>query len=176
MSNYVIITPLVADDADGLLGLIAEERDELALYFPVTTARMTDRKSARRYVAELLERAKAREMYAFVLRDHEGAEPSGMVFLKQFDWSVPKCEIAYFVGRTWRRQGYATYGVIWAMDHAFSVLGVHKVYARVDPGNTASIKVLESCGFAQEGLLRHDFRSGDGRLLDVLYFGCLRAG
>jgi len=173
MSNYVIINPLVADDAEGLLRLVQAEQADLSAYFPVTTTRMTDRRSARRYVGELLDRAKAREMYAFVLRDHEGAEPAGLVFLKQFDPSVPKCELAYFVGSTWRKQGYATFGVIWAVDHAFSVLGMHKVYARVDPGNTASIKVLERCGFVQEGLLRHDFRSGDGRLLDVRYYGLL---
>jgi RimJ/RimL family protein N-acetyltransferase len=49
-----------------------------------------------------------------------------------------------------------------------------KVYARVDPDNTASISVLESCGFQQEGLLRQDFRTGDGRVLDVCTFGKLR--
>jgi ribosomal-protein-alanine N-acetyltransferase len=64
--------------------------------------------------------------------------------------------------------------VIWAVDHAFSVLGMKKVYARVDPDNTASISVLESCGFQQEGLLRQDFRTGDGRVLDVCTFGKLR--
>jgi ribosomal-protein-serine acetyltransferase len=174
MSNYVIITPLVADDAEPLLKLVAEERADLSMYFPVTTARLTDRRAAKRYVTELLERAKAREMFCFILRDHEGGEPAGMVFLKQFDWGVPKCEIAYFVGSTYRKQGFATYGVIWALDHAFTVLGMHKVFARVDPGNKASISVLESCGFQQEGLLRQDFRTGDGRLLDVCYFGMIR--
>lgn len=174
MSNYVIITPLVADDAEPLLKLVSEERTDLSMYFPVTTARLTDRREAKRYVTELLERAKTREMFCFVLRDHEGAEPAGMVFLKQFDWGVPKCEIAYFVGATYRRQGYATFGVIWALDHAFTTLGMHKVYARVDPSNVASIRVLESCGFLQEGLLRDDFRTGDGRLLDVCYYGMVR--
>jgi ribosomal-protein-serine acetyltransferase len=174
MSNYVIITPLVSDDAEGFLRLIEAERDDLTTYFPVTTARMTDHRSARRYVSELLDQAKARTMYCFVLRDHEGGDPAGAVFLKQLDWSVPKCEVAYFVGSTYRRQGFATYGVIWAVDHAFSVLGMKKVYARVDPDNTASISVLESCGFQQEGLLRQDFRTGDGRVLDVCTFGKLR--
>ncbi len=174
MSNYVIINPLVADDAEGLLALVQAEQLDLSLYFPVTTTRMTDRRSARRYVGELLERAKAREMFGFVLRDHEDAPPAGMVFLKQFDWGVPKCEIAYFVGSTWRRQGYATFGVIWALDHAFTTLGVRKVFARVDPENQASIKVLEHCGFELEGILRSDFRAGDGRLMDVRYYGVLR--
>ena len=87
---------------------------------------------------------------------------------------MPKCEIAYFVGSTWRRQGYATFGVIWALDHAFTVLGMRKVFASVDPDNKASIRVLENCGFQLEGLLRSDFRAGDGRLMDVRYYGALR--
>jgi RimJ/RimL family protein N-acetyltransferase len=174
MSNYVIINPLVVGDAEDLLELVLTEHDDLSLYFPVTTERMTDRRGAKRYVSELLDRAKAREMFCFVLRDHEEAAPAGMVFLKQFDRSVPKCEIAYFVGSTWRRQGYATFGVIWALDHAFTVLGMRKVFASVDPDNKASIRVLENCGFQLEGLLRSDFRAGDGRLMDVRYYGALR--
>ena len=52
MSNYVIITPLVADDAEPLLKLVSEERADLSMYFPVTTARLTDRREAKRYVTD----------------------------------------------------------------------------------------------------------------------------
>jgi RimJ/RimL family protein N-acetyltransferase len=50
-------------------------------------------------------------------------------------------------------------GLIWATDHAFSQLGVNKVYARIVPGNLASIRVAEKCGYEREGLLRSDFRT-----------------
>lgn len=171
MNDSVIITPLVPGDADGLLKLVESERERLRTYFPVTTGRLTDRRAAKRYVAELVDKARERELYCFILRDFEEADPAGAIFLKQFDWSVPKCEIAYFVSEVYKRRGFATLGVIYTMDHAFTALGVNKIFARVDPENTASVRVLNNAGFAQEGRLSHDFRSGDGRLLDVLYFG-----
>jgi RimJ/RimL family protein N-acetyltransferase len=48
------------------------------------------------------------------------------------------------------------------------------VYARVAPDNLASCKVLENCGFQREGLLRQDFRTHDGRLIDLYLYGRLK--
>jgi len=51
---------------------------------------------------------------------------------------------------------------------------VEKVYARISPENIGSIKVVENCGFQREGLLRRDFRTSKGELLDVYMYSCLR--
>jgi RimJ/RimL family protein N-acetyltransferase len=51
---------------------------------------------------------------------------------------------------------------------------VEKVYARISPENIGSIKVVEGCGFEREGMLRRDFRTPDGTLLDVYVYSCLR--
>ncbi|HMC98117.1 MAG TPA: GNAT family protein, partial [Flavobacteriales bacterium] len=96
------------------------------------------------------------------------------VFLKEFDWSIPKCETAYFISSIYERRGITSLGVIWAVDHAFTVLGMEKVYARIAPDNIGSIKVVESCMFQREGLLRRDFRTSDGQLLDVYLYSCLK--
>ena len=174
MIDSVIIEPITKNDDEGYHRLIRSEHQRLAPYFPQTTSSCTDRRATRRYIKDMIARGQQREQFCFVLRDYEGGDPIGAVFLKQFDWNIPKCETAYFISSVYEGHGLSTLGLIWATDHAFSQLGVQKVYARIVPDNLGSIRVAEKCGFEREGLLRRDFRTSDGKLLDVFLYGRLR--
>lgn len=55
----------------------------------------------------------------------------------------------------------------------FDKLGLEKIWADINPENTAIIKVCERLGFRQEGLLRKDRVVGRKRV-DVLRIGLLR--
>jgi RimJ/RimL family protein N-acetyltransferase len=173
MSDSVIIEPIAKDDDEGLFRLMSSEHDRLRPYFPLTCARCSDLRSTRAYIKEMIARAKQREFYCFALRDYEGGAPIGLIFLKEFDWTVPKCETAYFIGSLYERKGLTTLGLYWTVDYAFAQLGMEKVYARVDPKNIASCTVLERCGFEREGLMRRDYRTADGRVLDLLMYSVL---
>ncbi|MBL8009257.1 MAG: GNAT family N-acetyltransferase [Flavobacteriales bacterium] len=175
MSDSVIIEPVSKADDAGFHRLVGREKGRLLPYFPVTVGRCTDVGATRRYLKELVASAKEGSYFCFVLRDYEGSDPIGALFLKQFDRTVGRCEVAYFIGEAHSGQGYGTLGVMWAVDHAFSRLGMSKVVARIAPDNTASIRVAEHCGFQREGLLRCEFRTGTGELVDLLYYGNLRA-
>lgn len=174
MIDSVIVEPITKDDDEGYFRLVSSERERLAGYFPQTTANCMDLRGTRTYIKEMIERARRKEWYCFVMRDYEGGDPIGAIFLKQFDWNIPKCETAYFISSVYAGHGLTTLGLIWATDLAFSRLGVNKVYARIVPDNAASIRVAEKCGYEREGLLRRDFRTSDGRLLDVYLYGRLR--
>lgn len=174
MIDSVIIEPIGKDDDDGFYRLVESERERLSTYFPVTTGRCTDVRNTRKYIKEMLERSEQRELFCYVMRDYEGGPPIGALFLKQFDWSIPKCETAYFISSVYEGHGISTLGLIWVTDLAFSKFGVNKVYARIVPGNIASQRVAEKCGYEREGLLRRDFRNSAGELLDVYLYGRLR--
>ncbi|TDC67536.1 N-acetyltransferase, partial [Actinomadura sp. GC306] len=51
-----------------------------------------------------------------------------------------------YVGR-----GYLTEGVALAVGYAFEQLDLHRVEADIQPGNAASIKLVERLGFRREG-------------------------
>lgn len=174
MSDSVIIEQIEKDDFLGLFKLVDSERARLQPYFPVTCAHCSDPRGTRAYIKDMIARAKRREFFCFAMRDYEGGAPIGLVFLKEFDWTVPKCETAYFIGSIYERKGITTMGLMWAVDFAFSRLGMEKVFARVDPENIGSCTVLERCGFEKEGVMRRDFRTADGRLLDLVQYGVLR--
>ncbi len=57
-------------------------------------------------------------------------------------------EIAYVFGPAWWGHGYATEAASWLVQH-LSHRGVSVVWAAVDPGNEASLRVLERLGFVR---------------------------
>jgi len=57
----------------------------------------------------------------------------------------------YWVDRAQRGRGIASHAVVLAVEYAFSVLGLGRVRANVEPGNVASRRVLERAGFQRAG-------------------------
>ena len=57
--------------------------------------------------------------------------------------------------------------------HAFEEFGLAKITAHVFPHNPASARVLEKCGFEEEGFLRKHFLK-DGQFIDARLFALLR--
>ena len=58
-------------------------------------------------------------------------------------------------------------------QHAFEEFGLVKITAYVFTGNPASARVLEKCGFVQEGLLRKHFLK-DGKFIDARLLALLK--
>lgn len=58
----------------------------------------------------------------------------------------PEVEIGYRLTRAFWAQGYATEAVIAVRDYGFSTLCLSRMFAMVDPENTASIRVAEKAG------------------------------
>ena len=57
--------------------------------------------------------------------------------------------------------------------HGFEEFGLVKITAHVFPHNPASARVLDKCGFEEEGVLRKHFLK-DGKLIDARLFALLR--
>lgn len=71
-----------------------------------------------------------------------------------------------------RGQGYTTEGVALLVDHAFEMLGLHRVYAWTIDDNDASRAVLRRLGFTHEGTYReHVYTRGAYR--DTEHYGLL---
>jgi RimJ/RimL family protein N-acetyltransferase len=60
-------------------------------------------------------------------------------------------EVGYTLAREHWGKGYATAAVSRLLEHAFGVLGLHRVYAVVDQENSPSAAVLERLGLRREG-------------------------
>lgn len=172
--EQLTVRAIQADDALALFTLVDRDRVRFSLYFPVSTSRTSDPGSAAIYVRELLAQAHAKEAFSFLVFADETPAPVGAVFLKSFDHRVGKCELAYFTASAFQCRGVASNAVAWAVDEAFRTHAMQRLFMRIDPENAGSIRVAEKNGFEREGLMRRDFRTSDGRLLDVIVFAKLR--
>ncbi len=83
-----------------------------------------------------------------------------------------RAEIGYWLAEPYWGRGIVTAVVGKLCEHAFGPWGLGKLSAYVFADNAASARVLEKCGFAQEGYLRRHFFK-DGRFLDARLFARL---
>ena len=89
--------------------------------------------------------------YAICLRD--SGEMVGVVNVNNIlRGSMLSASIAYYVAKGCAGQGYMREGLLQVKEHAFRQLGLHRLEANIQPGNTASIALVRSCGFVREGV------------------------
>jgi len=81
--------------------------------------------------------------------------------------------VGWIVAPLWRRQGIMREAVSALLDHCFTSLDTHRIEARIEPGNHASIGLAEALGFVQEGLMR-DWLFVGGEPRSMLLYALLR--
>jgi ribosomal-protein-alanine N-acetyltransferase len=128
-----------------------------------------DRDSIERGIARIIATPwQQRPEFAIVL---EG-QVVGRVVL-EIDRSNVTASLGYGVARAWWGRGVASEAARAVVDYGFEVLGLAKVWARADPRNGASVRVLEKVGMQREGLLRGHLLIR-GERVDRVYYGLLR--
>lgn len=80
--------------------------------------------------------------------------------------------VGYFTGVDYRQQGYTKEGLALLLNYLFQDVGLNKVMADTGAFNQASIALLKSLRFQQEGCLR-EHQLLNGVLYDQLLFSVL---
>lgn len=91
----------------------------------------------------------------------------------QEGWKSHSAEIGYWIGQPYWRKGIATLALEQMTRIAFARLNFQKLFATVLYPNTASIRVLEKCGYRREGTLTREVFK-DGSYFDVFHYAKLR--
>jgi ribosomal-protein-alanine N-acetyltransferase len=81
--------------------------------------------------------------------------------------------LGYWMGAPFAGQGYMSAAVRSVIGFAFGGLRLHRIEAACIPGNAASIRLLEKCGFTREGYARQ-YLCINGVWQDHLLFSRLR--
>jgi len=82
--------------------------------------------------------------------------------------------IGYCLNRQSWGQGFATEAATALLTFGFSELGLHRIFATVDPANTASAGVLKKLGMAYEGRFR-EHKSVRGKWRDTDIYATLES-
>jgi ribosomal-protein-alanine N-acetyltransferase len=90
----------------------------------------------------------------------------GQMHLFGIAWgSLRSASAGYWVAESFAGQGIVPFALAAACDHAFLVLGLHRVEVNIRPENVASLRVVEKLGFREEGL-RMRYLHIDGKWRD----------
>lgn len=109
------------------------------------------RRRLRRYAEDMAED----RAYPFVVvREDDSALVGGVTLANVRRGIVQAGTIGYWIGAPFAGRGYMTSALRVLLPTLFGELNLHRVEAACIPSNLASVKVLEKCGFAREGLAR----------------------
>lgn len=85
----------------------------------------------------------------------------GEVSLKLTSKAALQAEVGYIFNPAYAGKGYATEAVRAVIDLGFSTFGLHRIFARLDAQNTASVGVVERLGLRREAhLIENDRFNG----------------
>ncbi|MCB9066133.1 MAG: GNAT family N-acetyltransferase [Chitinophagales bacterium] len=169
----VHLRQVVASDCDELYALVTRNVDRLVDYFPVTVREVASVDTAKISIINYTDNWNKNVFRVYVI-EYDG-DIVGLQYLKHIDTRHSKCELAYFVDKDHMGKGIVAEAIKQAIRIAFYELELNKVFAKIDVDNTASRRVSEKAGLKLEGVLRQDYRTGEGRLVDVAYYGILKS-
>ncbi|MFT7652462.1 MAG: ribosomal-protein-alanine N-acetyltransferase [Limisphaerales bacterium] len=66
--------------------------------------------------------------------------------------SFQSASLGYYVGAKFNGQGLMFEGLTLLVKHACSTLGLHRLEANIQPDNLPSQRLVERCGFVEEGI------------------------
>jgi len=91
-------------------------------------------------------------------------------------WRIEKdnyrAEIGYLLNPAFQGIGIMQEAIEAVIDFGFGVMNLHSIQANVSPGNTGSIKLLESNNFMREGYFKENHLH-NGRFADTIIYSLL---
>jgi ribosomal-protein-serine acetyltransferase len=155
--------------------LIGRNREHIAKTFPRTLEGCRNAAAVTAFLKAATLKQQAGESYYFYLRHTIKGHLIGYMVIKNIEPHILKCELAYFIDKDYQGRGIITETVAHVVDFCFNNLKMNKVYICTSTTNLASQKVALKNGFVQEGILKEEFKNGEGMLEDVVYFGLIKS-
>ncbi|MGV3502234.1 MAG: GNAT family N-acetyltransferase [Adhaeribacter sp.] len=174
-SEDLLLRPYQEADAPAFYQLIRDNEDRLAPAFPGRIRLTRSLDECRRLLLQFKSDWLLGQVYAFGIWESASQAYIGDISLKNFDRSVPKAEIGYYLDRQAEGRGYGTQMLRALVDFAFQDLNLNKVFLRSATDNPRSYELAERCGFRREGLMRQDFRDNQHNLIDIYYYGLTKS-
>ncbi|MDG4850674.1 GNAT family N-acetyltransferase [Peribacillus frigoritolerans] len=113
----------------------------------------------------------ANKSYEFAITDKESGKLYGAIALSN-NQKFNNGEIAYWIGKKFWGNGYATEAAQAILHFAFEEKQYHKVFARYFNSNPASGRVMQKLGLKKEGILIDHVRK-ENRFEDLVYYGII---
>ncbi|MFK3938123.1 GNAT family N-acetyltransferase [Alkalihalobacillus sp. NPDC078783] len=110
-----------------------------------------------------------RSQFAFAIINRKTSTLIGSVELTIRDANHHSAELSYIIHPDYWGRGYATEAASLMLTFGFSQLNLHRIYAKCDPRNKGSERVMQKMGMVWEGRLREDLLIAEGWRDSLLY-------
>ncbi|MEM6711940.1 MAG: GNAT family protein [Pseudomonadota bacterium] len=150
--------------------LRGESHEFLQPYEPRWPLDELTRPAFRRRLRRYAQDARDRQGYAFFIFDQKASKLLGGLTLSNVRYGVSQsCSLGYWMGEPHAGQGYMSEVLPALFPFVFGELGLHRIEAACLPDNKASMRLLNRCGFHEEGLAK-SYLKIDGRWQDHRLF------
>ena len=171
--NYLIRQLDMSDTADFFL-LIDNNRERLEDFFSGTVAKNKNIEATRIFIPEVIDKAAQKIYYPFVITETSSQKLIGYIDIKSIDWNIPKAELGYFIDEHFEGRGILTQALSKIITYCFDILQINKLLVRTHEDNIGSRKAVEKNGFRVEGIIRNDYKTTSGNIVDLVYYGLLK--
>jgi ribosomal-protein-alanine N-acetyltransferase len=152
--HVVLRAPQMADYPEWAT-LRDQSRNFLQPWEPIWPIDDLSRGAFRRRIRRYLEDQRADQSYSFFLfRKSDGVLVGGITLANIRRGVAQAGSIGYWMGQPYAGKGLMGSAVRALVPFCFGSLHLHRLEAACIPTNAASIRLLESCGFAREGYAR----------------------
>ena len=146
-TRRLVLSPLAADDAEPLFAYRSDPEVRRYQFFEPQSL-----DDAQAFVAP--GPAEPSGWHQFGIRLRSSAELAGDIGYKPQAPGLDQAEIGVTLAPAFQRRGLAAEAVTGLLGHLFADLGLHRVYASIDPRNTPSASLFDRLGFRREALFR----------------------
>jgi ribosomal-protein-serine acetyltransferase len=172
--NNYLIRPMQQNDAAAFFKMVEENRPRLESGFAGTVSKTQSLETTEAFIANNIKRREAKEYFPFIIIDTTNQNAVGYIDVKNIDWNIPKAEFGCFLAKEYLGKGISKPAMQIVIDHLFNELNFTKLFLRTQPVNTEACGLAEKLGFEKEGLLRKDYKTTSGELVDLVYYGLLK--
>jgi RimJ/RimL family protein N-acetyltransferase len=160
-------------DLNGFFNLIEENRSRLEAFFSGTVSRTSTFADTKIYLSEMINKSEHKTYLPFIIVDNITGSFVGFLDIKNIDWNIPKGELGCFIDKKYEGKRISAKAFSLFTNHCFTEFGFNKLFLRTHEKNLAARRLAEGCGFEIEGTIRRDYKTTEGELVDLLYYGKL---
>ena len=168
----IIIRPYRESDAQELFEAVAESRDHLRPWLPFADEHQTVEES-RDWIIHQAARWLLREDATVGIWEAATNRYLGGTGFHPHDWDTGYFEIGYWIRASAEGHGYVTEAVRLLANYAFDTLKANRLEICCDEQNVRSAAIPQRLGFVQEGCLRNNMTTPDGKLRSTLVFSLI---
>lgn len=142
--------------------------------FPVSLAACGTRENAELWIKKKVIGWLEHSMFSFAVYDKATGSFIGDSMIKNIDWQVPKAEMGYCISKDHEAKGLMQEVLFTIIEFSFTKLKMEKLYLKIQTTNVRSYRLAERCGFSREGTHKNEYRTYEGHLVDIFYYGLTR--